>query len=347
MEEVTRAAVLGAGAYGTYLLFRSDMHPIFWALCYDTIRRSVRKRYFFFMRPIVMGLTLFPALTVSLFPSLLFILCVEEIVRYVKRLLVLCDGHPSIHPYFREALEVLLTKSIAYIGLEKGEELSEDVLWYKGYLKMEELFGEILEGGAAALSFSVKLFLFLGLISWFAGMYENPLYYVLRSVPQHTEILSLFENILYQLTTSSLLNMFIVICFSGAIGSPLVISGGVLAGILSVFPMAPLFVYAIPGCLYMWLEGRTYSAIVLLLGGLIHHICMLRMCPFKYLNGSMKSICMATGLRVFGLPGVVIGPFLLSSVIILFQKDRNIEKLSVEKISRAHKTAAEILRKKK
>lgn len=347
MEEVTRAAVLGAGAYGLYLVFRSDMHPIFWALCYDTIRRSVRKRYFFFMRPLVMGLTLFPALTISLLPSLAFILCGGEVLWYLRRLLLLSDGHPLVHPYARELLEALLSKSISYLGVGKEEELSEEVFWYKAYLKVEESFGEILSGGAAALVFLVKLFLFLGLISWFSGMRESPLYYLLRSLPQHTEILSLFENILYQLTTSSLLNLFIGICLSGAVGSPLVLSGGVLAGILSVFPMAPLFVYTLPGCLYLWLDGRIYSAFGFLLGGFLHHMCMVRICPFKYLNGSMKSICMASGLRVFGLPGAVIGPFLLSSLIILLQKERAPERLTPEKVSRAHKTAAEILRKKK
>ncbi|KAI5189086.1 hypothetical protein NECID01_0441 [Nematocida sp. AWRm77] len=318
MEELWKAGLIGLLVYGNYKLFKGHVWSVFWALCYNVLSREVKKSHPLIMRPVLLGISMFPVLAAMVLPSVLVFACMDELVSYFRHLLETVRGDPSLGQKLNGLVPLLLKQVIRYLEIRKEEKISEPLVLAKIVEKAEKYAEEILSGSRMAFETIGQFVFFLSMVGFFSRMEKPPLFYVVRPIPKAEEITRIFENIVHSLCASSLFNF---LCGSGlafATNSPLVITEGVLSAFLSIFPIVPCFLYCVPSLVYL-LAQKSYGMFgMFLTGAVLQQMLALKMYEFTFRGGSFRSLSIALGLSVFGLPGAILGPFLVSSLMVLW-----------------------------
>ncbi|KAL4477163.1 hypothetical protein ABPG72_008897 [Tetrahymena utriculariae] len=93
----------------------------------------------------------------------------------------------------------------------------------------------------------------------------------------------------------------------------------VLAGILAIIPIIPVYFITIPYCIYLYFSGSILEMVILFVG--YAHISLLSIDAIYSKNIAVHpfitGICVAMGLSVFELKGIIIGPLIVCSVYLL------------------------------
>ncbi len=165
---------------------------------------------------------------------------------------------------------------------------------------------------------------------------EEIIKYIRSVLPFATEIEDKLFKTTKDVTSSVIYGMIIVGIFQGLItGIGLFIFGvpnallltlfAILAGILPIIGPAIIWV---PVVIFLLIGGNTFAAIGITIFGLLSHIPDYLVRPLflskrTQLNPAIASIGMIGGLLVFGVLGIILGPLILSYLIIvldLFKK---------------------------
>ncbi|KAI5181229.1 hypothetical protein NEOKW01_1448 [Nematocida sp. AWRm80] len=319
MEELWKIGVTGIVLYGNYALFENQMTSIFWALCFDTLHREVKKRIFRIIRPLMFILSILPLAFVVFFPTVCLVLCTIELRRYLKQMLLSLDSIPGIKDPFENSMVQVIEMALGFLEINKREKLTEGLVLFKVYEKCEKYLQEILTGGKVAVKLVSQCVFFLGMTAYFRSLENNPMYYILSPLPRHWIVIESFERIVYTTAVGSIFNFIYSSVISHCLGSPLVVTAGLVSAILGVIPLAPVFVYCIPGAIYLWVSNHRVSCMVFILLAVIQTIVAGRLFGHtKILGRYLKSTSMALGVSAFGVAGSIIGPFLLSTLMIIW-----------------------------
>lgn len=93
----------------------------------------------------------------------------------------------------------------------------------------------------------------------------------------------------------------------------------VLAGIVAILPVIPVYFITIPYCVYLYFQGSIFEMITLFL--LYLHISLLSIDTIYSKNIAIHpfitGICVAMGMSVFDLKGIIIGPLIICCVYLL------------------------------
>ncbi|KAI5185124.1 hypothetical protein NEHOM01_0629 [Nematocida homosporus] len=368
MDELGRVGLVVGLIYGNYLLFRSKLWTIFWALCYNVLQREIRKSRLRVLHPLLLLGSLFPVVLIVGLPSLVVVVGGQELLAYTEQVLVLVEGAAWTRPWLHQGIRTGVSWVLACLGVGAEEQLSEELIWYRLYVKLEECMDEVLMGSKVAFGWLSECLFFWGVLGCFNALPENPLYYAVRPLPQHREIVGVLETIVHAYSVGCLGHFIYAVGLGMCTGSPLILVGGVAAAFLSLFPVAPLCLYVLPSAVYLGLAKHWISLGVLLVGGLVQARVVGKLVGRKPLNSSGRTISAALGMQAFGLAGAILGPFLLGSLLVIWRgsSSRSSKRLnlvrpsvSVSTTSSATKTSthqptkpntqtvAEIMRKKK
>ena len=90
----------------------------------------------------------------------------------------------------------------------------------------------------------------------------------------------------------------------------------ILAGVIAVLPIVPVYCITLPYCVYLYFTGRIIEMVLLL--GLYFHVSThsieaiysKNLAIHPYITG----ICVAMGMSVFELKGIIIGPLIVCSI---------------------------------
>ncbi|KAI5189412.1 hypothetical protein NEMIN01_0475 [Nematocida minor] len=352
MDEFWRGSLVCLFIYGNYMLFSSHIKTIFWSLCYSVLSQEIRKNNYRIFHSVFIFLFLFPVLSATLLPSVVLLFCGREVAEYASKMVEIINASPSLFATVKKIFLSAMLQVCKYLDIHKNDTLSDSFVLYKIYLKLEEMKNAILSGSQEALSWAGHFAFFLGFSAYFSQLERNPLSYVLKPIPRCAEIVSLFEKIIHTLAVGSIFNFTFSFILSLYFGSTLIMTNGVLSAFLSVFPVFPLCLYCIPTVIHLWLSRRVVAAVLFAVLAVVQQIASGRMFKFPRSAGYLQSASIALGLKVFGLPGAILGPFLLFSLLILWSVGRPAESQPVKSISKSSKPkqmtkAMEILRKTK
>ncbi|OAG30176.1 hypothetical protein NEDG_01759 [Nematocida displodere] len=342
MEVVWSTGLVGLLAYGNYRLFEGQFVTILWALCYDALRREVKRTSIAPFYSLFMTLSLFPALVLTLVPSVVVLFCGGEMLHYGREMLALAQKSSLFGKTFDSVLGAGLKGMLAFLEVRKDEELSETLVYYKIYAKGAECVNELVQGTEAALGWLGHLFFFLGVCAYFLHLPEAPLSYLFRPLEKGKMLSACFSSVVHSLCAESLFNCFFAAGLSFGVGSPFICCGGVLAAALSLFPVLPLGAYTLPGCIYLVLRGRMLMGALFLGLGVVQGVVISQMAAFRSRNRYLRTVGVALGIRVFGLIGAVMGPFLVFSLMSIWPSEKKL----LQKTVKPSKTM-EILRKNK
>jgi predicted PurR-regulated permease PerM len=165
---------------------------------------------------------------------------------------------------------------------------------------------------------------------------EEIIKYIRSVLPFSTEVEDKLLKTSKDVTSSVIFGMIIVGIFQGLItGIGLFIFGvpnallltlfAVLAGILPIIGPAVIW---LPVVIFLLIGGNTFAALGITIFGLLSHIPDYLVRPLflskrTQLNPAIASIGMIGGILVFGVLGIILGPLILSYLIIvmdLFKK---------------------------
>ncbi|KAH9386762.1 uncharacterized protein NEMAJ01_1658 [Nematocida major] len=351
MDELWRALFVGLVVYGNYLLFSGHFMPIFWAVCYSVLCKQVGKKHVPILQPFLLLLSSFPLLSLAVLPSVLVLLCGNELKECAVSAARIISTSPETQTLAKKVLAPVLFQISQYLEIHSDQTLSESVVYYKIYLKIISLKEEILQGSQSAVSLLGQTLFFVGFTGYFYKLQNNPLYYVLKPIPRHASIISAFENIVHSMAVGSAYGFLCGFILCAHFGSPLVVTSAVASAFLTVFPVMPLCLYGAPTAAFLWAEGKRVSAFAFFCLCILQQLYGRKTFGVEMAGGKyLKSVSVLLGLRVFGYPGVILGPLLLSSLLILWPSDKAPAEPLQKPVERAKRPknmtkAMEILRK--
>lgn len=325
MDELWRGSLVCLVIYGNYLLFSAYIKSIFWALCYSVLCRKVCKKCPLLFRPVFLLFSSFPVLSVVLLPSLLLLLSGNELVEFSLSLKSALESSSSLFLQVKNFVLVSLVHLLDFLNIHKDDALSDSFVYYKIYTKLEEMKDEILSGGKEAIALVSHFVFFIGFTGYFYKLPKNPLFYILAPIPRHQEILKAFEGLIFRMAMGSSYGFICGFLLSFYFSSPLIVFNGMLSGFLTVFPVLPLCLYAIPSAALFFLKRENLKGGLFVLGALTQQIFGKKI--FKVEAGGneyLGGVSVLLGFKVFGYCGVILGPLLLSSLLILWPSDREV-----------------------
>lgn len=318
MRNATLLLVL-ALLYVNYRMFRMHLQAVFWAATYATLLRqftSTRLKYFF---PVLQAAALFPALSLVLFSSALLCSAAFEAHEYITRLLPLLGQNKLIHPHVDECVRYVLMHAVKGLGFKRHEAVSEGMVYWKIMDRSRELASPILQSAGAFAGFVFHFLFFASMLSYFTSLEKNPLAYAMKPFGEKGDLVTRsYESIVQSLFWICAFNFTAALSVSYLFGTPLCVTNALLATGLSVFPVLPKFIYAIPSALLFLAEGSATKAAGFFAVGVLLFLVHSRFYKFSFTRDCVKALSVALGMSTFGAPGVVLGPLAVSSLLILW-----------------------------
>jgi len=320
MEEFWRVSLVCLLVYGGYLLVGGHLKSIFLALCYNTLSREI-KRQPFFVRPFILLLSLSPVLSAVALPSAFAIMMGREVYAYLEEIVEVAKGSRAVEDRTKGVFSLCIGKASEFLKIRREEDLTEALVVEKLWRKAEESTYELFSGSRVALEWVGQVVFFMGLVKYFSRLQKSPLHYLLKPLPKSAEIAWIFDSIVHTLCNGSVFGFISGAVLGMACGSPLVVSSGVASAFLSVFPVAPVFLYSVPSLVLLWCRGNRGAACLFMGCALVQQVVTNRRFIYRFKGGDAKTVSIALGISAFGLPGVVLGPFLLSSLATLWPSE--------------------------
>lgn len=321
-ESLWGAGVICVILYGNLKVFRSYAGCLFWATCYDSVKREIRRRHAVVMYPFLLLLSLFPVIVVAVLPTVILAVCSAEVSTYVAVVMDGLEKDKRVSAYVQAGISEGLKKILELLDIQPEEHVYPGLIWEKVLKKAVEYADEILGWTSKGAETVGHLIIFSVVAKYFSTLRASPAYYVLRPTRKCVEMASSFEGIVYTLFLKS------VICFLlGALnayifGCPLLVCSGAISSLLSVFPVFPSFLYALPLSLYAWTQGRPLAAGCTLGVSVVQQVITNKICGFDLQADIAQTVGIPAGLQALGLPGAVLGPFLVSALMSVWPEQK-------------------------
>lgn len=330
MDGILQGGILSLVVYGNYLLFAGNFKAVFWALSYSVLSREIKNTHLRIFHPFISILSFFPVFFFGLLPPLLLLLAGRETLNYSYFVITQLNNYSE--SIIRNTLLKLSKYAFDYLEMKK-DTFSDSYLYYKIYLKWEDIKNEMIIGGRVTITFISSFLFFLGLSFYFCSLPKSPLLYIFKPISRAGDISRAFDRIVYNLAVVGLFG--IIWGFSAGLyfNSELVVVNSLLSGFLSVFPVLPLFIYSIFSSIELFLQGRILSSVLFLLQAVVQQIVTGRI--KRKGNNYLSSISTVLGLTAFGLPGVILGPFLVHSLMIIWPREETERERQTEKTLQA------------
>ncbi|OAG30257.1 hypothetical protein NEIG_01277 [Nematocida sp. ERTm5] len=318
MEDVLRCGLVGLIVYGNYILFSGHITTIFWSMCYSVLFKQINNNTPFILIPI-MHIVLVISILFTVFPYLVMSICRKELLEFFVS---------TIHNRQEIVNNISATDCRMYYRIYNA---LKPFAMYTSYDVQKDLL----------LSGRVVCFIFF--FVYFYRLQKNPLFYLIGSIPKAAHIIKIFEGILNTLCIASVYQALFSVLSSIYFAQPLLITYMMTFFVLTLFPVHSLihfFLFAV----MLFAHGQRLNSGILIISGVIIHIIIRSIFSTKSSvnagigNRYLKSISSFLGWKVFGCAGLVLGPFLLFSLLVLTGPD------DVQP-SYNHNTAQEINRK--
>lgn len=314
----THLLVIAAILYLNYKMFNRHLTSIFWSLIYSTLIKRISSSKLRFI-PLVHLLLVFPILSLLFFSSVLLYNVGMEVNDYLLEIGPLARENTTLNKYLQSAIDSAVEKSAALLKIGGREKLTEGMVYLKIMRTVQGKTAEIMGSTESLIEFVFHFLFFTGITSYFLSLKESPIFYIARSFGRKgQELQESFESIVSSLFLLSTFNFVSVLSVSYFFGSPLYVTDALLSSIFSLFPIVPSFLASVPSSLLFYLRGETVRAVLFLCFSLFLMGVKTRFYKFDVLADSVKAVSVALGYKTFGLPGVILGPFLTSSLLILW-----------------------------
>ncbi|MBN2158214.1 MAG: AI-2E family transporter [Spirochaetes bacterium] len=316
-------ALFGAVIAGLFFIFRYYFWPFLFALLlymamqplYNFILRHVKKR------GLASSLMILFLVTLILVPLFLIVLSMVDQMLQLYALIqkqikagILDDIYGSV--FFQTIL--------GYLNIETSE------ITGKAKDVIQNTSGTILSSAQAMIAYPLSLtinFLFLLLMLFFMfkdGNVMASLFYKTLPFPDDLEekVIERMKEVVRVLLTGNLMIMMIQGFLVGLglfiVGIPLAFLGGSLAAILSLIPVIGTSLVWIPAVIYLSLSGSYLSALFLGIWCLVWYLLLENLLKPKLFGEKLHFhpvvffFLLLGSIQAFGLPGVFVGPILLT-----------------------------------
>ncbi|MBC7381964.1 MAG: AI-2E family transporter [Bacteroidia bacterium] len=192
---------------------------------------------------------------------------------------------------------------------------------------IKTFIGNLIPGVLNKLAGIIASLLFMYFILYFLLINYKELYHNLCSfLPFEKETIALFNKEMYDMTLSNVIITPMLATLQGLsaviafyfLGLPDSIFWGSMCGIFSFIPMVGSAIIWLPAAIYLMITGKTLLGLILVAYGVLiiasldNVIRMMIQKKFADVHPLITIFGVLIGLDLFGLPGLIFGPLLLS-----------------------------------